>query len=110
MMKLAERGKSFMSGHLETQHNAFIVSGGKVADIAHPYKAEPVVVFDLSRTMVDHCDHIYTIIEKLKDGCLFSGKYQSHSKIFDSPHVIVFANFKPDLTKLSIDRWKVVSI
>jgi hypothetical protein len=28
-------GKSFMSGYLQTHHNAFIVSGGKVADIAH---------------------------------------------------------------------------
>jgi hypothetical protein len=76
----------------------------------HAYDKEPVVVFDLSRTMVDHCDHIYNIIEKFKDVCLFSGKYESHTKIFDPPHVVIFANFKPDLTKLSEDRWKVFSI
>ncbi len=87
-----------MSGYLQTHHNAFIVSGGKVADIAHAYDEQPIVCFDLSRTMVDHCDHVYSMIEKFKDGCIFSGKYESRTKIFDVPHVIVFANFKPDLT------------
>lgn len=103
-------GKSFMSGYLQTHHSAFIVSGGKVADIAHAYNEEPIVVFDLPRTMADHCDHIYSMIEKFKDGCIFSGKYESRTKVFDIPHVIVFANFEPDLTKLSEDRWKVSSI
>jgi hypothetical protein len=103
-------GKSFMSGYLQTHHNAFIISGGKVADIAHAYDEQPVVVFDLPRTLADHCDHIYSVIESLKNGCIFSGKYESRTKTFETPHVIVFANFKPDLTKLSEDRWKVSSI
>lgn len=104
------KGKSFMSGYLQTHHNAFIVSGGKVADIAHAYNEQEIVCFDLSRTMVDHCDHVYSMIEKFKDGCIFSGKYESRTKIFDVPHVIVFANFMPDQTKLSEDRWKIISI
>jgi hypothetical protein len=103
-------GKSFMSGYLQTHHNAFVNSGGKTADIAHAYDEQPIVVFDLPRTIVDHMDHIYSVIESLKNGCIFSGKYESRTKTFDAPHVIVFANFKPDLTKLSADRWKVSSI
>ena len=103
-------GKSFMSGYLQTHHNAFIISGGKVADIAHAYDEQPIVVFDLPRTIADHMDHIYSVIESLKNGCIFSGKYESRTKTFETPHVIVFANFKPDLTKLSEDRWKVSSI
>ena len=99
-----------MSGYLQTHHNAFIVSGGKVADIAHVYNEEPIVIFDLPRTMADHCDHIYSMIEKFKDGCIFSVKYESRTKVFDVPHVIVFANFEPDLSKLSNDRCQVSSI
>jgi hypothetical protein len=45
-------------------------------DIAHAFNDQPVVCFDLSRTMVDHCDHVYSMIEKFKDGCIFSGKYK----------------------------------
>jgi len=54
-------GKSFMSDYLQTHHDAFIVSGGKVTDIAHAFDE-----LDLSRTMVDHCDHLYSMIEKLR--------------------------------------------
>jgi hypothetical protein len=84
-----------MSGYLQTHHNAFIVSGGKVADIAHAYDEQPIVVFELPRTMADHCDHVYSMIEKFKDGCIFSGKYESRTKVFDAPHVVVFANLCP---------------
>lgn len=103
-------GKSFMSGYLQTHYSAFIVSGGKVCDLAHAYNGEPIVVFDLPRTIADHCDHVYTMIEKFKDGCIFSGKYESHTKVFDVPHVVVFANFEPDFSKLSKDRWQFSSI
>ena len=103
-------GKSFMSAYLQTHHNAFIVSGGKVADITHAFDEQPIVCFDLSRTMVDHCDHVYSMIEKFKDGCIFSGKYELCTKVFDVPHVIVFANFMTDQTKLSEERWKIISI
>ncbi len=61
----------FMSGCLQTHHNTFIVSGGKVTDTTHVYDEQPVVVFDLPRTITDHCDHIYRSIEKFKDGCIF---------------------------------------
>jgi len=52
----------------------------------------------------------YTAIEKLKDGLFFSGKYESLTKMFDSPHVICMANFPPDLTQLSVDRWVLINL
>jgi len=43
----------------------------------------------------------------LKDGVVFSGKYEGGARLFPPPHVIIFANFLPDFTKLSADRWVI---
>jgi len=91
-------------------HKAIVFTHGKVADLAHAYKYEPVVVFDLSRTQADKLDAVYMAIENFKNGRIFSPKYDSHNKVFASTHVVVFANYPPDRSKLSEDRWKVVEL
>jgi hypothetical protein len=54
--------------------------GDQVSDIAHTYDEEPIVVFDLPHTMTDHCDHIYSMIEKFKDDeYIFGDKYDLSS-------------------------------
>lgn len=62
-----------------------------------------VVIFNLPRTA--EAAMSYSAIEQLKDGLVFSGKYEGGVKMFPPPHVVVFANFVPDLSRLSIDRW-----
>ena len=42
---------------------------------------------------------------QIKDGVFYNGRYKKEELIFKSPHVIVFANYRPDLTKLTADRW-----
>lgn len=107
-------GKSFMARYLMAWHDATIFTCGKVADLAYAYNLERVVVIDLARTSVDKMDHWYQFIESLKNGVLFSPKYESGTKLFPAPHVIVFANFVPDederVRKLSADRWMIVEI
>ena len=52
------------------------------------------VIFDLAR---EKCLHFkYSLLEKLKDGHLFSPKYESKSKSFDPMHVVVLSNYLPD--------------
>lgn len=49
----------------------------------------------------------YASVESIKDGLVFSGKYEGGSKLFPRPHVVIFSNWYPDLTKLSLDRWDI---
>lgn len=82
-----------------------IFRGGRNVDVAFAYQCERVVFFDYPRDSLDYIS--YSTLEHLKDGCIFSSKYESVSKIFDPPHVIVFANREPDRSRLSADRWDV---
>ncbi len=102
------KGKTKMSTHLVLHHGAALFANGKNADIAHAWNGEPIVVFDYSRTNQEHLN--YGILEAVKNGVVFSPKYQSTSKMFPPPTVICFANFEPDKSKLSNDRWRVVEI
>lgn len=89
--------------------NVLFVSSGAAKDILYQViknKWDPhIVIFNLPRT--SEAAMSYTAIEQLKDGLLFCGKYEGGIKLFPPPHVVIFANFLPDLTKLSQDRWVV---
>ena len=67
-----------------------------------------VVLCDIPRTALGYIN--YGAIEQLKNGILYSGKYEGGVCIFPPPLVICVANEKPDLTALSVDRWNVVEI
>lgn len=101
-------GKTVLAKFLTTNHGALFLSNQKSADVACIYDGHPIVCFNFSRTT---CDRInYEIMENLKDGILMSGKYQPVQKVFKSPHVLVFANFKPKEEAMSSDRWNVVDL
>lgn len=104
-------GKSTMALHLVTQHDAIMLSG-RNQDMAHAYKNNParIVIFDLPRGNMEHMDHLYTFAEYLKNGCIFSSKYESTQVTFKRPHVIFFANVHPDMTKWSADRYDIRDI
>lgn len=103
------KGKSRLARHLILEHKAILLNG-KMDDMAYLYKSEPIVVFDISRAAQEHCDHLYTMAEKLKDGMLVSTKYQSEMKVFKAPHVIFFANVMPNEGKWSKDRLRVLDL
>jgi len=103
-------GKSFMVDWLVAFKEAIVFTHGKMHDIAHAYDHQKVVCFDLARTQEEKLDAVYMALECFKNGRMFSGKYESTTKVFEVPHVFVFANFAPDKTKLSADRWKITEI
>jgi hypothetical protein len=86
----------------------YVITGGKHADIYYAYNYEEVVFFDLPRDMEDKVP--YSVMESFKNGYFLSTKYECRRVKFNVPHVVVFANFLPDRTKLSEDRWDIQEI
>ncbi len=78
----------------------------KPQDMALAYKGERVVFFDLARSSHDLLP-LCALMEELKNGEVFSGKYESCTKRFRPPHVIVFSNFGPPNGAFSQDRLDV---
>ncbi len=90
----------------------YIYLNGKAADVKYAItqlQVKPDVVFwDLTRTKEDYVS--YQGIEEVKNGIFFSTKYESGMCMFNPPHLVIFANFPPDMTKLSADRWAIYTI
>ena len=108
-------GKSYMSRYLSVMNNAIIVQSMKKSDmiylITKNIRKTNVVIFDLCRSSEQgSVSVVYEVVEMLKNGYLCSGKYDSQSFSFAVPHVICFANFEPDKSCLSLDRWSVVHL
>lgn len=106
---VGNRGKSRLAKYLCCEMGAIQLTG-RMQDMAYAYNKEPIVVFNITRAQVEHSDHIYTFAEMLKDGYVFSTKYESVGKRFRPPHVIVFANVFPSDGKWSADRAHVVDL
>lgn len=101
---IGNTGKSTLAKWLIANKDT-IVAEGKKADVLYGYQGERIVIFDLSRSTEEYTP--YDTIEKLKNGVYFNTKYESGMRVYDQPHVVVFANFAPDQTKMSADRWDI---
>lgn len=108
-------GKSAIAKFIVIKYNAIVVDG-KGSDIfngVHNYKDEKgffpeIIIVDCPRHNIGYIN--YGALEKLKNGLIFNGKYESKMLIFNPPHVIVFANSEPDETKYSNDRLVIKKI
>lgn len=98
-------GKTFLTDWLEVWRNAFVVTGGKYADITYRFNLEEYVVFDYARDMSDKFP--YKLLEDFKNRRVESHKYVPVVKRAKACRLIVFTNFEPDKSKLSADRWDV---
>lgn len=102
------KGKTAMCKFLISNHNASFISNGKTSDLSFAINDPKIVVVNYTRDNEERIN--YGILESIKDGLVFSGKYESKTKCFDPPHLIVFANFSPRLESMSLDRWKIITL
>lgn len=104
---IGNTGKSYFCRRFKDQHDnrGYIVTGGRHADIYFGYQRQRVVFFDWARDSQDAFP--YVVLENFKNGYFLNTKYETFANYFDPPHVVVFANFMPDQSKLSLDRWQI---
>lgn len=107
------RGKSFLARYIAISYGC-ILATGKKDDIFNQVLTwqqdddKPdfsIVICDVPRCSSDYVS--YASLENLKNGFLYSGKYEGGQCFFLPPHVIVFSNEEPDYNKMSSDRWNV---
>jgi len=97
--------KRWMSDNPNTQY----LSIGKRDDLAHTVDEQCVYFFfDLPRSQSEFLQ--YSVLEQLKNGIVYSPKYDSRAKVLGHKcHVVVFMNEPPDRDKLSADRYLVIN-
>ncbi|QGH72493.1 MAG: Rep protein [CRESS virus sp. ctmn412] len=106
-------GKSSLCKHIMLRYKACLI-GGAAKDNFHCVSSYledndlKVCLIDIPRCSMNSVS--YKTIECIKNGIIFSGKYESNYKIFNSPHLIILANFPPNTDMLSEDRWVVKRI
>jgi hypothetical protein len=104
-------GKSTLCKYLVLNHNALMLTG-KSNDMYNMLAKYPekrkVIICDIPRSSLGYIN--YAAIEQIKNGLVFSGKYEGAQLVFNCPHVIVFANELPRQEEMSKDRWNVVRI
>lgn len=110
-------GKSFLCKYIAMKYNC-IIATGKTADIFNqtlewrenfPDELQiPPVIIDIPRSEFAHIN--YAALEQLKNGFLYSGKYNG-GKVFGlSPHCFVYANSPPEFEEMSEDRFIIIEL
>lgn len=110
--EIGNSGKSWFA-HFYTRlvgEKAQVLLPGKKADMAYALKPGLRVLFmDAPRSKQGEFIQ-YDFLEDLKNGYVFSTKYESRIKSYEPMHVVVNMNEQPDRTKLSEDRFAIINI
>ncbi len=103
-------GKTTFLKWLAARPTAFYLDGGKKQDNIFLLKEHhTLLLVDLPRHSREYVP--YSTMETFKNGLWTSTKYEGnrvHRRLPGS--VVVVANFLPDVTKLSMDRWDIYNI
>jgi hypothetical protein len=106
--KIGKGGKTMMAVYLSLWYGACFLGNGPTKDMIHAYKKEEIVLIDLCKSEEETIN--YKAQEAIKNGAAFSSKYDSGAKIGKRPWVFVFANMRPDRSKMAQKRFLVVNL
>lgn len=102
-------GKTAFAKHMAIMTKALVVTSGSSKDVSYMIKHDTkIIIFDFPRTQMERVN--YGLIECLKNGLITSAKYETCTKVFNSPHIVCFANSPPNIESMSKDRWVIYKI
>ncbi len=107
-------GKSYLAKFICLKYDVIICDGKKenvfnqVKTSMDNEKIPKIILLDIPRKNLEYIN--YGAIEQLKNGMIYSGKYEGSQCLFPEPHVIILANKKPDINTMSKDRWAIEKI
>lgn len=106
-------GKTWFARYMSAKHSATVLDVGKKIDMCYCLKDHKgaSILFNITRTQnLEHLGYLYGLAECIKDDMVTSYKYMPVELFLGPQHVVVFANFPPDTTKWSQDRYDVHQI
>jgi len=107
-------GKTSTAAYIERNYEGVCIANGKGTDIKNSVITHlnennlDILIINVPRCNENYVS--YAAIEEIKDGLIYSGKYEGGFANIEHPHVIIMSNFEPDTNKLSKDRWNIVEI
>lgn len=108
-------GKSQFTKYLCVIHDALCISGKSVDCKYAIVKWKEtlgyyprIIVFDIPRTNQNFIS--IEVVESIKSGVFFCGKYETGQVAMNSAHLIIFANQPPKREAMTADKWRVVRI
>lgn len=110
--EVGNSGKSWFADWYQqkTGDTCQVLTPGKRSDMAYMLPMSLRVLF-LDAPRAKQSEFIqYDFLEDLKNGRVFSPKYESVMKTYAPMHIVVCMNEEPDRTKLSADRYRVINI
>ena len=116
--KSCGEGKTWLQNYIEYKYgNRRVVSGislqtksGHIAHALtkHPLATADIFLFNIPKSVDTSTEINYEMLESIKDGKLFSSKYDSQRIKVNTPNIVmVFSNDEPNTSKLAKDRWKL---
>lgn len=108
------KGKSFLCRYIFLKYNAIICDGKKndilnqIVQNARKGLRPYIIVLDIPRHSSEFTN--YGLIEQIKNGLIYSGKYEGGALAFPSPHIFIFSNSEPIYEKFTKDRWNIITI
>lgn len=113
--KIGNNGKTFLRKYIALIREC-IICDGKKDNVLNSLKIKcidedkdvEIIILDIPRHNENFVN--YGLIEQLKDGHVYSGKYEGGEIWLRNVHVIIFSNNMPDKSKFSNDRWNIINI